>query len=308
MNLRTIVLVLVTMCSPVRGQWIEQVRLAGGDFNGDGVIDVVAGGRVGPYVSSDTPVESRRARVEILDGGVSIGPPLASTSDLNVVSDVAAGDLDGDGEPEIVVVGGGRLTVFRRRGATLQPVVVLHPGDVTQRVAVQGGPPRGLIATTGYVIGGDGDSGRTTIRLYSLGEDRLEVKGQIEVRGHIGDLTFFKMDETRAGLVAETGGGEEGGDAVAWNVSLPAQPVAVWEGRVNEGQRMLAVAPALHSPGSVAFGGINGRISVCEWTGGGFRVRDVVDVGPVVDFVAQSPARWLVSTGGGALRPVTMPR
>ena len=108
MILYVIALALVTLASSARGQWIEQVRLARADFDGDGVADVVAGGRIGPFVSADTPIERRRARVEILDGAVSIGRPLASTSDLNVVSDVAAGDLDGDGEPEIVVVGGGR--------------------------------------------------------------------------------------------------------------------------------------------------------------------------------------------------------
>jgi len=287
-------MILLMTVHPVEAQWIEQVRLGRADFDGDGVAEIVVGGRVGPYVASDVPFSMRRARIEILRDGNTIGAPLATTGELRVLEDVTAGDLDGDGEPEVLAVGGGWLTVFKKDGQQLRNVASLHLGGVTARVALS---RLGVVAVTVYDIDDEGDSGLTTVSLLALMNGKFVERGDIRVRGHVGDLTFFGLSERRHGLVAETGGGEEGGDASVWDVSLPGSPVPVWSGRVNSGRRALVVT-SLGTPHSVAFGSLDGTVSVCEWTGAGLRVVDNVRLGPVEDLLPMASS-WLVSSSLG---------
>ncbi len=307
MSLFRITLSVAALTSSLFAQRIEQVRLARADFDGNGVAEVVAGGRVGPYVPSDTPLSVRRARVEVLKDEAGVSEPLAWTADLQVLSDLAAGDFDGDGRPEIVTVGGGRLTVLGKRGRALVPLARIDLDGTTSRVAVAT-EGDGLIAATVYSIDGDGDTGDTTIELYGWEMDQLEHRGRIALRGHVGDVGFLHIHNLR-GLVAETGGGEEGGDAVVWDVSHPRSPRVIWEGRVNAGRRALVVATA--GPGSdvVAFGAVDGTVSMCEWTGGALRVRNTVPVGPIGDLVALSPTEWLLATpsGGHRLHRIILP-
>ena len=94
---------------------------------------------------------------------------------------------------------------------------------------------------------------------------------------------------------------------MVWDVSYPHEPRVVWEGRVNTGRRVLTVASIVGRPGVVAFGGVDGTVSVCEWSEGRMLVRDRTSVGPVDDFVALSPSRLLVASGGRTFRHIVLP-
>ena len=90
------------------------IRTAAADFNGDGVADVVAG--TGPGIVT---------RVRVLDGvtGAELfgTQPFEDAFTLGVF--VAAGDVDGDGVPDLVVTpdqgGGPRVRVFTGQGFTV---------------------------------------------------------------------------------------------------------------------------------------------------------------------------------------------
>lgn len=93
--------------APFEAGFAGGVRVAHGDFNGDGVADLVVG--AGP---------GRPTLVQVLDGTTGIAlfsvQPFEDTFDGGVY--VAAGDLTGDGVPELVVTpdvgGGARVQVY----------------------------------------------------------------------------------------------------------------------------------------------------------------------------------------------------
>jgi hypothetical protein len=97
--------------------------LTSADFNGDGILDVFVGGRVTPGQYPTSP----GARVWIGDGK---GKFVDQTSDLapemlnlGMITDSSLADLNGDGQPELIVVGDAMpITVFAKAAQGWQNV------------------------------------------------------------------------------------------------------------------------------------------------------------------------------------------
>jgi len=271
-------------------QWIERARLSHVDLDGDGTDEVVVGGRVGPFLPEDAPADLRRARIEILRGSGGWMTPLARSEDLHVVDDVEAGDFDGDGRVDILAVGGDRLFLLRPDRDRLTVVAETALPGSSRRVSASRGSPEGIVAATSYDVDTDGDAGTTTVILLGLRGDTITRRGEIAVRGHVGDLAFVRGEHERLLLVAETGGGDEGGDARVWDAIEFGRPRRVWEGRVTSGARALTVAA--DPTGEVVFGGMDGTVTTCAWSGEALTVLGRSHVGVVEDFTAVAPGRW----------------
>ena len=92
-------------------------RVAAADFDGDGDIDLFVGGRVVPWRYGSSPVSTLLANDghgRFTDVTAQAAPDLAR---IGMVTDALWNDLDGDGRPELVVVGEWMpITIFRNTG------------------------------------------------------------------------------------------------------------------------------------------------------------------------------------------------
>ena len=211
----------------------QKVRFARGDVNGDGVVEVIAGGRVGDPVSVDVPRVARRAGVGVYRINGQLLEPLGVRNDLQVVQDVAAGDLDGNGRVEVVTVGMGRLTVFGwgQDGLTEKTRVSLE-GVWTDRVTTGDvdNDGRAEVAATIYRVGADAEIGHTRVVIYRWAGNTLVEDRNWMVGLHVGDITGASD-----GWIVEVGAGEESGELQGlnangwpiWQVSAAGRPRAL---------------------------------------------------------------------------------
>lgn len=302
----TLALLFTFVSSACAQSWMERPRLAQADLDGDGTVEIIAGGRIGRFLPVDTPLFARTARVEVFGGEGALRTPIASSPNLYVVSDVAAGDVDGDGVAEVVAVGAGRLVVLRLQGASL---VIEQSVDVgapqSPRVAMDGS----VVAVAAYRVAPDGDAGNTEIRLYETGVGRLKLSGRIDVDAHVGDLAVGETPDGHRLLLAETGTAEEGGHASTWDVTSPASPVFVWSGPVTAGTRALTVVPLAAQDGpSFLFVALDGSATRCQWRPDGLFVVARSPLGRVDDFLGLSGVQGMAAFKRGTLDVVDLPR
>lgn len=229
--------VLGVLAGPLAAQvLLESPRFAAADLDGDGEVEVVVGGRIGPYRAGPG------SRGELQVGGLRAGRiSVQSRAVRPVVRDVAIGDYLGDGRPDVFSVGDGWLTLHRyASGRLVEDLSLKLQSDWTDRVAVVGLADRRIVAVTEYAIGPDSDVGETTVRGFEEQGTGLREIWAFILRAHVGDITFLE-DGNLAHMVLETGTGEEGGDVLLYEVKGRARPVQVWSGRLTNGRRSLSL-------------------------------------------------------------------
>ena len=177
------------------------VRVADADITGDGVVDVVAG--TGPGVEP---------RILVFDGatGGVVRDLILGFSGTGGVY-VAAGDVDGDGWPDIIAGDGGGSAVVRVvsgvSGAPLWSLSIADPafsGGV--RVAA------GDVDGDGYadIIVGSGPGGGSTVRIFS-GATHAELRTFAPYGGFVGGVFVAAGDVNGDGYADVITGADAGG-------------------------------------------------------------------------------------------------
>ncbi|MDA0748875.1 MAG: VCBS repeat-containing protein, partial [bacterium] len=239
------------------------------DLDGDGIPELLAGGRVGPFRPQTDPASSKHARVDLyrrVNGQMFL---LSSSPELHVVEDIAAADLDGDGRTEILAIGAGRLVVLRWNG---QDLSVLHTESLPENRAYRvdaadlDNDGRAEIAVALYRIHDGAERGDTRVQIYRWTTDRFDLQQNLDIPMHVGDLALAKGPA----LILETGTGEEGGTAVVFRL-YPQHALETWQGPVTENSIRalnLCVLPGSHL---VAIGPVSGNIELFTLDSNGLR-------------------------------------
>lgn len=260
---------------------ISAPRLAVGDLDGDGVDELIAAGRVGPFVAVTESDAMRRAALEVsslvrLPGGFRVERTVATYSLLNVVEDVGVGDLDGDGRDEIVVVGGGKVSVLALRQGRLE-VEAEHalPGRLW-RVGLadvdDDGRDEMAVAVTG-VAADDGDPVASVVTLYDVATHLSEL-ASLRVDAHIGDLCFGDFDgDGRRQLALELGREEVGGIVQLYDASRGALLEQLTQQLTASGERALGLtAQRVGTQHRLALATVRGQLLVARQRGLHLRV------------------------------------
>jgi hypothetical protein len=252
---------------------ISHPRYASGDIDGDGTVEIVVGGRVGPFKAITDPLSTKRARVDLYRRGGNDLSILATGPDLNQVDDVATGNLNSESGMEILAVGAGRLFVLGWTGDRLAIRNVENlPSGSSQRIEtidIDNDGSDELILTR-YGLSGDGDVGTTSVNVYSWETGKLSLLQTIDLRTHVGDLAVVEDAEPK--LILETGTGDEGGEVRVFGLGLTHHR-EIWRGQATEHRNRALSLASIPGTGHLVVGSVTGdvRLFLLEKTGMSFR-------------------------------------
>lgn len=246
---------------------LKDVRIARADVDGDGVFEVLVGGRLGPALAVDVPRVGRQAGVGVYRAEGDFLRLICERNDLHVVTDVGGGDVDGDGVDEVVVVGMGVLSVFDvTQGQLVEIAHITLASAWTDRVMVGDvdGDGQMEVGVTVYDIGHNTEMGRSEVVFLHWTGKTLQHKMKFALDGHVGDLCAVKSMDGRSFVALEVGWGDEGGEV---QIVSPHDGYAVWRNDMTDGHlRALHLDAQL---GRLAIGGVDGRVWVAQVTSNG---------------------------------------
>ena len=258
---------------------ITAPRLTSGDLDGDGVEEVVVAGRVGPFRAVTDPFESKQARIDVfrLTGG-----DLAlvwSSPNLHVINDVATGDVDGDGAPEIVAIGDYRMYIYRwedERGTAIWSSPFARGRAMRIDMADLDSDGRAELVVAEQVPRFNADLSPTQITVYSFDGQVLLALSSLWSDMHVGDLALTRRRGAETYLFFEEGGEEEGGTIVTYGFSGTSPRLIGRELLIPTRQRALALSVEAKGLGQhvLAVGCVSGDIRIYGFDGGTFSLAD----------------------------------
>ena len=177
--------------------------VAAGDLDGNGHADlVVAGSEVRPQANQSR----RRGVAVVLNDGRSLRPrdPLLLPGDGGI-RDIAVGDLDGDGNVEVVVLDGGTVAVLRDRNGDLAPGPRLGappPAGTDQlgqrRFALADADGDGRLDVVSWVLGSSYYGEPSYVILHRNGGDgRFTSAVVATIDGGLGAVAVADFDDDR---------------------------------------------------------------------------------------------------------------
>jgi len=241
-------------------------------------LEVIAGGRIGQAVAVDVPRMLRQAGVGVYRVDSDLLQPLCERHDLNVVADVAGGDIDGDGDDEVVVVGMGHLRVFNIVGGQFVEMARIDlPSEWTDRVLVGDVDGDGVseVGVTLYDIDREAEKGRSEVLFLQWTGAGLTRKFGFGVDGHVGDLCAMAYEDGRPLLALEVGIGDEGGEIQL----LSGQGgQVIWRGNMTD-ERVRALSLDAEFT-QLAIGGIDGRVHLARLLPTGLLSQNIIQRTP----------------------------
>ena len=293
--------VLLFCCFWDGGAWgdvgFQNVRMARADVDGDGVWEVIAGGRIGSAVAVDMPRVLRQAGVGVyrVEGGLL--QPICERHDLNVVADVAGGDVDGDGDDEVVVVGMGHLRVLDVvDGVFVEVAHIALPSDWTDRVMVGDvdGDGQVEVGVTLYAVDRDSEKGRSEVLFLQWTGVGFTKKYEFVIDGHVGDLCAMAFADGRPLVALELGFGDEGGEI---QLLSGRNGQVIWRGNMtDERVRALSLDAQLTQ---LVIGGIDGRVHMTRLSPNGLLSQNAIQHTPGFSGVVWMSHLLLVSNHSG---------